>query len=187
MKKIKKLYFYAKNLIFPIPTNGVSKFQVLATLNKNSFSFDCTKCGKCCYGPGNVYFSQKDCINIKKYLKLNEDQWNQLAQRIFHKNQNGIYIHKTYNKCYFLDDKNRCRIYPIRPLQCRTFPFWPSYFSKLKELENLIHSCPGSKLVDFQKNAKTYSVDEIVYYCNKTIKKFNRSQTSQNKNDLIKL
>ena len=29
------------------------------------------------------------------------------------------------DRCAFLDDDKRCRIYPVRPVQCRTYPFWP--------------------------------------------------------------
>jgi Fe-S-cluster containining protein len=28
-------------------------------------------------------------------------------------------------RCIFLDEQMRCRIYKVRPLQCRTYPFWP--------------------------------------------------------------
>lgn len=28
--------------------------------------------------------------------------------------------------CVFLDPFGKCSIYPVRPIQCRTYPFWPS-------------------------------------------------------------
>ncbi len=28
-------------------------------------------------------------------------------------------------RCEFLGNDNRCRIYAVRPRQCRTYPFWP--------------------------------------------------------------
>jgi Fe-S-cluster containining protein len=27
--------------------------------------------------------------------------------------------------CVFLGEGRRCRIYAVRPAQCRTYPFWP--------------------------------------------------------------
>jgi Fe-S-cluster containining protein len=31
----------------------------------------------------------------------------------------------TGDRCVFLDEQtNRCRVYPVRPIACRTFPFW---------------------------------------------------------------
>lgn len=182
-----KIFIYSIINQYFIPINGIDKDSVKNTLNQNHFSFQCTKCGKCCYGPGSVYFSNKELIEIKKYLKLDQTQWKELKQKIIHKNQNGLFIHKTYNKCYFLNTKNQCSIYPVRPLQCRTFPFWPSYFKSPKNLQNLILFCPGSNLLKDNLNKKIFSPDEIVFYCNTTIQKFNQNQIKQNKKDLIKL
>ena len=41
----------------------------------------------------------------------------------------GIKEKENYD-CYFLDcGTKRCKIYKVRPLQCRMFPFWPSMLS----------------------------------------------------------
>ena len=45
--------------------------------------------------------------------------------------------------CEFLDEDGRCRIYPVRPLQCRTYPFWPYLFSDRALLEAEKANCPG--------------------------------------------
>ncbi len=36
----------------------------------------------------------------------------------------GIRFDKS-GRCAFLDKEDRCRIYSVRPRQCRTYPFWP--------------------------------------------------------------
>jgi len=43
-------------------------------------------------------------------------------------------------QCVFLEiaPKIRCGIYPVRPLQCRTFPFWDCYRNRPPKEE-----CPG--------------------------------------------
>lgn len=43
--------------------------------------------------------------------------------------------------CVFLDG-NQCSIYPVRPLQCRTFPFWDHFKT---EIDQLLKECPGVK------------------------------------------
>jgi len=43
-------------------------------------------------------------------------------------------------RCIFLDSRARCTIYPVRPLQCRQFPFW-SHFKK--DISGLKEECPG--------------------------------------------
>jgi Fe-S-cluster containining protein len=43
--------------------------------------------------------------------------------------------------CIFFDEvKERCTIYPVRPSQCRTFPFWDPYKHNDEEVKN---ECPG--------------------------------------------
>ncbi|BCD69975.1 hypothetical protein SNTW_06200 [Helicobacter suis] len=45
--------------------------------------------------------------------------------------------------CVFLEEETkRCRIYPVRPKQCVTFPFWECFKSK-QQLEKLAALCPG--------------------------------------------
>lgn len=192
---LKHLYHFIF-LFHSKPINGLSLKDIYHTfklLNLPDFSFNCTQCGKCCYGPGNVYFTEKDLKNIKKYLKLDQSKWQIIFKKIIKKKSNGLYIHHSYDKCYFLNQKNQCIIYPVRPLQCRTFPFWPSNFSTSKELNDLVHQCPGSNLIyDFEiakrnkkKPLSIFSLEEIVFRCNSTIKKFNRFQID--KKFLIKL
>ena len=44
--------------------------------------------------------------------------------------------------CPFLDGK-RCSIYPVRPRQCRTFPFWEENLSSPGAWKKLTSFCPG--------------------------------------------
>ncbi|GAB4131884.1 MAG: hypothetical protein Kow0040_11870 [Thermogutta sp.] len=46
--------------------------------------------------------------------------------------------------CIFLDPISRsCHIYPIRPRQCRTFPFWNSNLRRPKDWDDVCRTCPG--------------------------------------------
>ena len=44
--------------------------------------------------------------------------------------------------CIFLGE-NGCSIYEGRPLQCRTYPFWPSIVESRGNWEREKNSCPG--------------------------------------------
>jgi Fe-S-cluster containining protein len=44
--------------------------------------------------------------------------------------------------CCFLEN-NYCQIYPVRPLQCRTYPFWPENLKSHYRWKQLIPLCPG--------------------------------------------
>jgi hypothetical protein len=44
--------------------------------------------------------------------------------------------------CPFLRG-TRCAVYPVRPIQCRTFPFWRENLRSHEEWERLSQFCPG--------------------------------------------
>ncbi len=171
------LYYYKTP-----PVNGISYINTKKVLNYKNFYFNCTLCGKCCYGPGNVYFTEKNLIDIKKFLKLDIAKWKHLIKILNLKKRNQIYIYQPSKQCMFLDNHHRCTIYPVRPLQCRSFPFWPSIFSSKNALSGLIKSCPGSSIQDFFDKNNSISSSEIVFYCNQTIKKFHSYQKTTNGN-----
>jgi Fe-S-cluster containining protein len=44
--------------------------------------------------------------------------------------------------CVFWSQEG-CRIYPVRPVQCRTFPFWREYIRSPKGWAAAARRCPG--------------------------------------------
>jgi hypothetical protein len=44
--------------------------------------------------------------------------------------------------CVMLE-QGRCRVYPVRPLQCRTFPFWDENLRTKGSWKRASRSCPG--------------------------------------------
>ena len=48
---------------------------------------------------------------------------------------------KKNNDCVFYD--RGCTVYPARPQQCRTFPFWPANLKTRGAWEEVAHDCPG--------------------------------------------
>jgi uncharacterized protein len=60
--------------------------------------------------------------------------------------------------CIFLKEENgkrTCSIYPVRPLQCRTWPFWHGNLDTQKEWDVAAVRCPG------MNTGRDYSVREI--------------------------
>lgn len=37
----------------------------------------------------------------------------------------GLVAADNAGACIFLDTEGKCGIYAVRPVQCRTYPFWP--------------------------------------------------------------
>ena len=136
------------------------------------FNFYCTGCGDCCRGGGNVYFSQEEMENVKEFLNLSEEKWSLMKDRLVQFKKNGLYVHSSSKACIFIDKENLCRIYPVRPLQCRSYPYWPTVFENKKELLRHRKTCPG-----FHQNTAPVTSLQIVRRVNATVKIFNEQQS----------
>ena len=117
--------------------------ELRKVLGRDSFAFSCTRCGNCCRGPGSVYFSKQEFGAVVEYLDLNRAAEKKLRASLIQHEENGYLVHNTPKACRFLDEKNGCSIYPVRPMQCRTFPFWASFFETPEDLDYLKAECPG--------------------------------------------
>ena len=63
---------------------------------------------------------------------------------------------KSGGECVFHDgETNRCSIYPVRPLQCRLFPFWPVLLASRDAWDEAALTCPGMNGGEF------HSAEEI--------------------------
>jgi Fe-S-cluster containining protein len=45
--------------------------------------------------------------------------------------------------CVFYDREAGCTVYPVRPRQCRTWPFWESNVTSPADWANAAAECPG--------------------------------------------
>jgi Fe-S-cluster containining protein len=45
--------------------------------------------------------------------------------------------------CVFLEEGGGCAVYPVRPRQCRTWPFWPQNLRKAVWEREVVDLCPG--------------------------------------------
>jgi Fe-S-cluster containining protein len=92
----------------------------------HALRFACTGCGRCCTGRGGnfvVEVTRAEQQRIQKHLGLS---WPWFRRRyVFRYDDETESLKMPAGRCAFLDETSRCRIYPVRPLQCRTYPFWP--------------------------------------------------------------
>jgi Fe-S-cluster containining protein len=107
--------------------------------------FECTECGDCCTNRGDyayVYVNREEVRQLAAHLELttqafrrrytfrDEDGWTQLQVRD--------------RACVFLDaESRRCTVYAARPVQCRTFPFWPGFVRKGRWTGDVRRLCEG--------------------------------------------
>ena len=111
------------------------------------FSFNPAKCaecgGKCCIGEsGYIFLSKIEMGKIAEFLGLNFGDFT----RRFIRQVGAKYslIEKPYENgfaCIFFDESNRqCQIYPVRPAQCKEFPFWDIFKNNI---EGAKRECEG--------------------------------------------
>ena len=104
--------------------------------------FECQKCGACCRGePGYVWVEQAEVIGIAGFLsETPESVERSYARRVGGKTS---LLEKPNGDCIFWEQGIGCRIYPVRPTQCRTFPFWKRNIESEGAWQRTAERCPG--------------------------------------------
>lgn len=136
----------------------------------DGLTFTCTRCGNCCTGPsGYVWISDVEIVRLAGHLKLTPEETvekycRRTAGRLSLKERRAP--EGNYD-CIFLKDqpadsstgdsssgdssrgdslpqkRKGCSIYAFRPLQCRTWPFWPENLSSPEAWKFSAKRCHG--------------------------------------------
>merc|ERR1712157_680092 len=112
------------------------------------------------------YASKEEIKSIKEYLNIqNKEEFNDKYISNYVNKNSGAVLKSKINSasCIFLNEEtNECDIYNVRPLQCRTYPFWPRVMSSCNDWNNEVR-LPGrsSNLDDDDEDNNNYwSVDK---------------------------
>ena len=107
--------------------------------------FDCTRCQRCCrHQPGYVFLSQGDLEQLAAFLGLSPEE---VRARYCREVQWGGATRLSLREradydCVFWGEGG-CSVYPARPLQCRSFPFWASQLVDQEHWDAAARDCPG--------------------------------------------
>jgi len=111
----------------------------------DGLSFSCTQCGNCCSGPpGHVWVTQRDIQRIAEYLDKPDGTLDSTYIRRVGLRQS--LTEKPGGDCVFLvrtGGKALCAIHPVKPLQCRTWPFWTENLRTQTAWDAAGQMCPG--------------------------------------------
>ena len=109
--------------------------------------FECFKCGRCCSGPseGYIWVTGPEIKLIAEFLdrSVNEIK-KQFLKRVGLRTT--IIEDAGTRDCVFLKYQKTgksCSIYPVRPAQCRTWPFWSSNLARPNDWNMAARKCPG--------------------------------------------
>jgi hypothetical protein len=117
--------------------------------------FECTGCGNCCRNHGEyafVYLTEGEVTAIAAHLELERAVF---LKRHCQKEDGWITLRMDQPACAFLTPENRCSIYPVRPKQCATWPFWKENLARATWEGEVQECCPGVG------NGPLYSAAEI--------------------------
>jgi Fe-S-cluster containining protein len=132
-------------------------------------NFECTGCGQCCTGaPGYVWVTEDEIIAMANHLELTIHEFTRRYLRRVGLRYSLIEDAKTFD-CVFLKN-NKCEIYTVRPIQCRTFPWWPQNLKSKEDWEEAATKCEGIRKLA-PSNAFT-KIEEQRLYQEETIKKY---------------
>ena len=105
--------------------------------------FECQKSGACCKNHGDytfVYLAERDIEAIRGFLGLEREAF--LARHC--QTEDGwVTLRMDEPACAFLLEDNRCAIYPVRPKQCATWPFWEENLKRETWEGPVKDCCPG--------------------------------------------
>ena len=122
-----------------------------------ALKFECTKCGKCCFkrGPWSYFPIKPDEVKAAaKYKGMSvedfkekftevQEQIRPLAKALPGVGDAFRDMKTVDDHCIFLVD-NQCSIYPVRPEQCQTYPFWDEFIKDGEWTDQILELCEGT-------------------------------------------
>lgn len=103
--------------------------------------FECVAgCTNCCRVEGWVYITETNIREEAAFLGLSVDDF---EARYVVRTKYTLRLRKPPgSQCHFLEDGG-CKIHPVKPVQCRTFPFWPELVEDRDAWNDTARNCPG--------------------------------------------
>ena len=143
----------------PLPVSGPPPAIDRTVWYAEGLSFACTQCGNCCSGaPGYVWITKDDMLRMANYLNMS---FNDFTRAYVRQVGNRFSLTERFNyDCVFLTRDNGkigCSIYPVRPMQCRTWPFWDENLKSRDAWNRASTRCPGMH----DKAAQSYELEHI--------------------------
>jgi Fe-S-cluster containining protein len=110
---------------------------------QDGLRFRCTRCGHCCTGaPGFVWVSNEEIAGIAQHRGETVEVVTAIFTRLIQRKRS--LRERPNGDCVFYDRGQGCTIYPVRPVQCRTWPFWETTVESPASWNRTCETCPGS-------------------------------------------
>jgi hypothetical protein len=105
--------------------------------------FECQRCSDCCRGePGYVWVDETEIRQMAAELGLLPEEFIQSYVRRAHRRLSLKEL--PGGDCILWGGLDRgCLVYGVRPVQCKTFPFWAEYLRTPEDWRRVAERCPG--------------------------------------------
>lgn len=157
------------NGIIPLEISSKCGLQTMPRMKRKSsqsegLRFGCVPgCTNCCDQKGYVYLTEKDLLNAAKFVGMTASAF---ESEYVYRTKHLLRLRKPpKSQCHFLREGG-CSIHPVKPVQCRTFPFWPELVRSRKEWQQAGRYCPGigtGELVQIGNALEIASEMEVAY------------------------
>jgi Fe-S-cluster containining protein len=89
-----------------------------------------------------VFMDKPEAERIRRFLQLSQG-W--FRRHYLKRLEDGdlVVAAGSDGRCIFLDADGQCRVYSVRPLQCRTYPFWPEIVASAAAWRREARRCEG--------------------------------------------
>lgn len=104
--------------------------------------FECQSSGKCCTSRGAygyVYLTAEDRNRFAKYFGMTTAAF---VREHCETTGGNVHLKNPETDCAFLRGR-KCSVYEARPVQCRTWPFWPENLHAKTWTSEIASFCPG--------------------------------------------
>lgn len=97
-------------------------------------------CTRCCDTKGFVYITENDLRRIAEHLGLSAKAF---EERYVIRFRHVLRLRKPRkSQCHFLSETG-CSVHVVKPVQCRTYPFWPELVEDRDAWNDESKRCPG--------------------------------------------
>ncbi len=115
-------------------------------------AFQCRRCGACCKWEGPVRVTEQEIDAIADYLGIELQRFIRDCTYLTPDRRSLSLVEKEDGSCFYYDDRRKCcLINPVKPKQCRDFPYrwnfsgWRMFCAgagnlKNRKTVNLFHS-----------------------------------------------
>jgi len=115
--------------------------------------FECQRCGACCTGePGTIYIGPDEISPIAEFLQISSVSF--IRHYLYPFRDSYSIREHADGRCFCY--ANGCTIYPVRPNQCKSFPFWFDNLRSETQWRKVSDSCPGIG------NGRLYTKEQIL-------------------------